>query len=265
MPIPPEKIIQLAQKSGFDAELRAASIARKAGFSVRQSIYFNDKDEGKGRELDLQATTVAHNTHTDPKIWCSVELSIEVKKTQEPFIFFTSVRETVERGEGYAMIRFTHNVDNKVLPVGRLDSRKPLSRPVRLARTYVGAKNGGQSQIFSGVISAVKAALHSQETCEEVYNDTSRDIVLFVPMMVVDGPICEVYLDEDSGELKASEVDEVVYVQNYMSENYGEVTSQVVVVTMDRFERILPAYAAWATSVKEHLFQTRLDPVKDTK
>lgn len=258
MPIPPEAIIKLAEQTGFDSELRAASVARQAGFSVRQSVYYYDKDESKGRELDLQVVTIAIELSGEPKVWCSIELSAEIKKTKEPFIFFTSERERVERGEGYAIIRFLHNIDaHKFLPRAELDRNKPLRKPARIARSYVGAKSLGGQQIQSGVLSAVKAALHAHAECEEIQNETSRDIVIFVPMLVVDGPLCECYLDEKTNELRASEVQELVYLQNYISDSYGDLSHQVIVVTMARFATILPMFKNWAESVRDALIKTR--------
>lgn len=257
VPIPPERIIELAASSGFDSELRVAAAARKAGMRVSESVYYIDKDEGKGRELDLLAHMVSLEYDKEPTVACAIHLCIEVKKTREPFIFFTSERGIVERGEGFAMMHWLHNVDGNLISAEDIDGRRPGARVPRLARSYVGAKGSGAQQIQSGVLSAVKAALHFSGRCREHWDEESRNIDIFVPILVVDGPIAECHLDKDTGELRAGEVDEVVYRQNYLSESYGDVGQQVQVYTLRRFEEIAPAYREWATSIMKILARRR--------
>ena len=254
VPIPPEAIIDLAQKSGFDSELRVAAIARRAKMHVRQSVYYIDKDERKGRELDLHIYLQAMDK-TEPVISCAVEMCVEVKKTRDPFIFFTSERDTVEPGQGFSLIRCLHNVDNNLIGYNDIERLRPLGQPPRLARSYVGAK--GSQQIQSGIISAVKAALHFRDQCEDHWDEKSRDIHFFVPILVVDGPLCECYLDVDAGELRASEVSDVVYAQNYLSDSYGDVSNQVYVMTLQRFDEIVGSFSEWAISIRDALVKTR--------
>lgn len=257
MPIPPERIIELAASFGFDSELRVAAAARKAGMAVSESVYFIDKDEGKGRELDLRAYLGSFEYFKEPVVSCAIHLCIEVKKTREPFIFFTSERGFVERGEGFAMMLWLHNIDDHLISADEIDEPRPGAGAPRLARSYVGAKGSGVQQIQSGVLSAVKAALHFRDRCREHLDENSRNIDIFVPILVVDGPIAECHIDPDSGELCASEVDEIVYLQNYLSESYGDVGQQVQVYTLRRFEEVAPAYRDWAASIMNVLAKRR--------
>lgn len=254
MPIPPEAIIDLAQKSGFDLELRVAAIARRANMHVRQSVYYTDKDERKGRELDLHIYVHAMDQDR-PVVICAVEMCVEVKKTRDPFIFFTSERDMLERGEGFSLIRCLHNVDSNLLSYSDIERLRPLGQPARLARSYVGAK--GSHQIQSGILSAVKAALHFRDECIDHWDENSRDIHFFMPVLVVDGPLCECYLDAESGELRASEVSEVIYAQNYRSDSYGDISNQVYVVTLQRFDEIVGSFREWAISIRDVLVKTR--------
>lgn len=255
--IPPEKIVELAEASGFDAELRVAAMARRAKMTARQSVYYIDKDERKGRELDFSITASARDKSADPTVSCVVHICVEVKKTKDPFIFFTSPRGRVEPGEAFALIRWLHNVDNKVLDASDIERKRPSGRPPRLARAYHGAKGSGSQQIQSGVLSAVKAALHFRDECCERWSEDSRDVSFFMPVLVVDGPLCECYIDEETNELQGAVVDELVYAQNYLSDNYGDVSSQVYVVSIDRFAEILESYRNWAESIVQKLIETR--------
>jgi hypothetical protein len=48
-------ILENAKRFGLLAELEVAEIFRKNGFRLEVSKYYNDIDEGKGREIDLVA------------------------------------------------------------------------------------------------------------------------------------------------------------------------------------------------------------------
>lgn len=102
MPIPLDKIIEAAEKAGFATELRAASILTRSKWTVRQNVYYIDKDEGKGRELDLRSFRIFSSTSEKPEVTCMVTLCIEVKKTADPFIFYTSEKDKWELGGGTA-------------------------------------------------------------------------------------------------------------------------------------------------------------------
>ena len=78
-----------------------------------------------------------------------------------------------------------------------------------------------------------------------------------MPVLVVDGPLCECYVNEETGDLHGSTAEEIVYVQNYLSDNYGDVSSQVYVVTLKRFEEIIEGYRTWADSIVDKLIETR--------
>lgn len=80
MSIPLEKIVEAAGKAGFETELRTASIVADAAWRANQNVYFIDKDEGKGRELDLRAYQYFSSTHKKPEVTCMITLCIEIKK-----------------------------------------------------------------------------------------------------------------------------------------------------------------------------------------
>jgi hypothetical protein len=132
-----------------------------------------------------------------------------------------------------------------------------MAEVTRLARSYSCFKNGQTQHIQSGVISAFKAAIHERDNCNEVYSNLSGDICFFVPMMVVDGPLYECFFEEDEETLTAREIDEVVYLQNYHSENYGRVSNNVHVMNLTTFGQRLPEFAAWGEHMLTVMIQNR--------
>ena len=245
MPIPLEKIVAAASKTGFEAELRTASIIASAAWHVDQSVYFIDKDEKKGRELDLRAYKVFNSTNEKPEVTCMITLCIEVKRTSDPFIFYSRKRSRYEGSSGYGTLNWSNNVSRFVLSYADIEERRPFGRVEPLARSYSCFKDGQTQHIQAGVISAFKAAIHERDNCNEVYSDLSGDLCLFIPMMVVDGPLFECFFEEGEAALTAREIDDVVYLQNYNSENYGRVSSSVLVMNLATFGRRLPEFTAW--------------------
>lgn len=257
MPIPLEKVVEAAEKAGFATELRAASILNNAGWRSNQNVYFIDRDEGKGRELDLRAHMIFSSTNTNPQVRCMVTLCIEIKKTADPFIFYTNKKGKHDGPAGYGILHWKNNVDRFVLSYQDIEIKRPMMAAERVARSYSCFKNGQTQQIQSGIISAVKAAIHERDDCNEVYSDLSGDLCFFVPIMVVDGPLYECFFEEGKDNLTAREIDEVVYIQNYNSVNYGHISSNVHVMNLNTFDTRLSDFAAWGEHMLDVMAQNR--------
>jgi hypothetical protein len=250
--VPTEKIIEAAARAGFDSELKVAAILSKAGWHVNQNVYFIDKDENKGRELDIEAYRIFNEIETKPETACIIQLLIEVKKTKDPFLFFSSTRRRFEPGMGFGNLHWSHNVTQGILSYDEIEKYKPLSTPKRIGRSYSAFKDGKTQQIAAGIISAFKSAVHFKEGCNERYSDESSDIAFFVPIMVVDGDIYDCYLDPSTYELTAEPTDALVYQQNYHSEAYGQLSSRVAVIRVSALLAYLNAYLVWG----EHIAKT---------
>lgn len=257
MPIPLEKIVEAAEKAGFATELKAASAVVNADWRPVQNVYFIDKDEGKGRELDLRAYKIFRSTREKPEVTCMISLCIEVKKTAEPFIFYTNEVGKLDGSKGYGIFHWKNKVDRHLLSYQDIERKRPMSSIKRIARSYSCFKNGQTQQIQSGIVSAFKAAIHERDRCSEIYSDTSRDICFFVPMMVVDGPLYECYFEQGDTNLVAREINEVVYYQNYDSENYGRVSNNVYVVNLTTFREKFSLFSAWGENMKDVMEMNR--------
>lgn len=257
MPIPVEKIIERAKASGFDAELKVAAILRDAGWNVRQNVYYIDKDEKKGRELDISAYANFQQIDDKPETTCGLFLCVEVKRSADLFIFFTDAPSGFEPGTGYGILNWHKRIDRHVLSYNEIERRRPLRAVPRLARSYASFKDSKEQHIRSGVLSAFKGAVHMAENTDETYSDTSHDICFFLPIVVVDGPLYECHFVDGARELTAAPVDTAVYVQNYLSESYGDIASRVTVVTMPAFGALLAEYRLWGQDLLATMLANR--------
>ncbi|VWX51770.1 hypothetical protein [Novosphingobium sp. 9U] len=264
MPIPIEKVLEAAQKAGFDSELKVAACLSVAGWNANQNVYFVDKDEGKGRELDVAAYRIFNGVDEKPEVTCVINLLIEVKKTADPFIFYSNKPRSYEGPRGFGLFNWSNTEPPGPLGYKGIERSRPFKNPEHLARSYAAFRDGKTNQIQSGILSAFKAAIHEQERCDETYSDVSGDICFFIPMMVVEGPLYECFFEEGADTLSAREVDEVVYMQNYHSENYGRVSNGVFIMTLRAFPAKLVELTQWGESMLATMVENR-DKVKRKK
>lgn len=257
MPIPIDKVIDAAEKTGFGSELRAAAILKNQKWNTNQNVYFIDKDEGKGRELDILAYRIFHSLDEKPELNCMIVLCIEVKRTLDPYIFFCNSRSQFDGSRGYGIFHWTHNVDNSVLPFKYIEKRKPLQKLSRIARSYSCFKNGQTQHIQSGIISAFKAAIHERDNCAEKYSEKSGDICFFIPVLLVDGEIFECYYEDDKYQLSAEESNCLIYAQNYHSKNYGRLSNDVFVVNFKEFYNLIEDMSYWGESMLREMKNNR--------
>ncbi len=245
-------------KAGFDSELKVEHALASQKWSIDQNVYYYDKDEGKGREIDIVATLVSYDKHeSQPYVSCRIYLCIEIKKTADPFIFFSSKHRKFERGAGFSTLNWLNNIDNRILKYDQIENKRPMSAPSYLARSYMALKDGKTQQIRAGVLSAVKGAIHFREECNEGYDDHSKDICFFMPILVVDGEIYQCNHEEAGNKLQVQATNELVYVQNYLSEQYGKISSRVYVYTLDRFIDAVSQFDEWATDIRIALMANR--------
>ena len=244
-----ERITQQAKAVGFDSELKTASILLENGWSVSQSIYYIDKDENVGRELDIHAHFPFQSLSSCPEVTFRILLSIEVKKSKQPLIFFSSKPGSLERGVGYGALHWMSRVDRHVLSYHDIEKKRPLKNLPRLGRSYMSLKSGEQQQIKGGVISAFKAAIHDHQDADETYSQNSHDLCFYLPVLVVDAPLFECYFPDTSAELTAESIDYIEFVQNYMSTSYGSVRSRVSITTLGNLDTFLGQQKVWEEDI----------------
>ena len=219
MTVPLNSIIQKCLGSGFDSELKVSSNLISSGWSASQSVYYIDKDEQKGRELDILAHRGFSALNLSPEITLRLYLCIEVKKSDEPEIFFSNAPARIESLGAYALLHWKKRVNPSLLPWKSIEKKRPLVNEKRCARSYMSFKTQGTQKLKGGILSAFKAAIHWKDDCDERYSKDSHDICFFIPLVVIDGPVAECFFNEDNGELSARYIDQISYIQNYQSLN----------------------------------------------
>lgn len=249
----PKKVLADIEKTGFPSELHVAQRLSERKWYVSNNVYYFDKDESKGREIDVSSYNSVQETNLKPEITVWTNLLIEVKKSKsKPWVIFTSPRGYTEVG-GYALLNQMHHVDHRLLSLDQIEGHRPGAKTKRIGRvSCLAFAKGGTSQITDAVLSSTKASIHANEEADGIYRETSYDVVFHTPVVVLDGELFECYLDS-KGRLEIHESTHIAFRQNYLSEHYKEDRYHVDIVTMSAFGNYLRAHEKWARSVFDAL------------
>lgn len=213
-----EKLKAQINKSGFPTELEIGKIFSEAGWNVQHNTYFVDKDENKGREIDLIGELLLqHETDTHYTEF-TFRLVTEIKKENvKPWIIFSTEATDFEKAIfEIHPDRIFNNLDKRRL----FESFKIHSQRLndRLGRTFTEGFSQAKDKIYSALCNTIKAFTHSFENTNE---DKSKDSVLTYvePLVVLNGQLFEAYLGKNSN-LEVKKTDFIQFRFNYISEYY---------------------------------------------
>jgi hypothetical protein len=206
-------------KTGFPTELEVGKIFLKNNFRLSFNAYYIDKDEMKGREIDLIANHYRQIKQKDNYLELSFEVVIEVKnEVAKPWVVFSSESNESEIGIGLPIKLLYHNIDN--LYALRCFRKEYQSLNSRIGRSAIELTAKSHDKLSSSIFSITKALYHSIES-SYVNKDQSRDKLLeyIEPLIVFKGTLIEAYLD-DTGKLNIEEKSYLQFKFNYLSPNY---------------------------------------------
>ncbi|MCD2332913.1 hypothetical protein CON01_01675 [Bacillus thuringiensis] len=257
-----EKLLQDIKKTGYPLELKITSIFDKCGWRTQSNSYYIDKDENKGREIDLIASKWEQLDDDDGNYLEMTFYFITEIKTAwaKPWVLFSvtenktgfirhSVNLEVNKGVQYRRIIESYFIENV------------LNVQSRLGKSYYEgfSGNGSRDDIFKALSGTVKALEHYKES-SFASKDRSTDKIVdcYIPLIIIDGPLFEAYLD-DKGEIQLEEVKYMQAAFNYLSPNYNigsENGSSIVhIIRFEYLEEFLNKYGIdmkkWARKIGE--------------
>ncbi len=199
-----QNLIDELEKTGFPTEIVAGSIMASKGYGVVHSPAYRDHDEDKSREFDLRAFKTWDVVNETPKWGLSLYLVAECKKSETPWVFFTTPEYHLPYDWLGDPIPLHTNVkslnqigaipeDAVALDRERLMQVHHYRRMDRMARTYAEPliKKGNQ-QIFTAVMSCTKAVIFLESEKAD-----SRYPAFFYPVIVLSGQMFEAMVAPD--------------------------------------------------------------------
>jgi len=233
------KLKKEIEKTGFPTELEIGKIFRIKGWDVEHNTYFIDKDENKGREIDLVSNLVFQDESNDHYTEFTFKFIVQIKKEQEKiWVIFTT--ETTEFERSFYSIFPDRVYNNFNVTVLNSSLRKyNLYLFDRLGRSFTTGFSQGKDNIYSALCNTIKAYNYS---LDNVYRDKSTDrlFTYIEPLIVINGQLFEAYLNENS-ELTLLNSSHLQFRFNYISESYKKRTNGYIIniVTKDYLDEYL--------------------------
>ena len=257
-------------KTGYVSEMVVARIFAGAGWQVYDHLYYLDKEENKGREIDLTAIYGSIQSTSKKSLTVKVGLSVEVKKaSSKPWVVFTSPLnpplETIERLFDTSLIRlhfqeiwFPALYDNhpvsKSKGFGRVSYQSFRGQQEDDDTTSKTRRSGGNSIApnFAAFVSSFKAAfeirdffrLGNNQSLRDANNVRTYEVGIVHGLIVVDGKLYDAAVQEDRN-FEIKEVAHVPYVFSYNAKEYGASRILIDIVTLDHLPRYLKRYQSW--------------------
>jgi hypothetical protein len=237
------RIVEDIAKTGFPLELRVAALLRGQGHPVATNIFFIDRDEGKGREVDLRVliNLFAKRGRTEYAVRHCV--LVECKKSaSRPWVVFTSPSVSYDQ-------RITHlhcrGLTDDVWAVPRSfkeheqwERRHPWFTSASRGRSFYQAFAGGveaNQAITKALTSVVKALIEVRDSQFGARGSRLgfRNAAFYYPLVVLEGALYAARLSH--GKLIVHAVPCVAVSVNYRSSKYPEDEQFTVMIVRERF------------------------------
>lgn len=251
------RLLKHLKETGYPLELQVGGILAKYGWRVDHNRYYIDEDEQKGREIDICAYTNVFSEK--PSLSVGLSLICEVKQSLKyPWIILSTKRGFIE-SEGWLRLHYSvGEVDSQLLSAEEIEKNCTTRQFSRIGRSYYeGFKpTDAKSPIFEALTTACKAAEHwlkRNVEAAKLRGDKEEDFpfrhIIFVdPLIVLDGPLYEAYLDEEN-QIKLDEIRHIPISFGYISTKYSGFGHLVEVVITEELPTLLAKKREWITDM----------------
>ena len=255
----------LKKKTGYLEELKVENIFSKAEWDVRHSNYYLDRDEEKGREIDIYASkNIVFKDSLEKQIYIGLNLVCEVKKSiEKPWVIFSTKKSRYNSFFGFSLYHENNmkNVLEQKIQM-KVDRNSSIGSFARIGETYCEAfinnsqKSGSDySQIFKSLTSSAKASEYflSMREDDSLSNLLyPKSIEFFEPIVIFDGLMCEAYLNEQN-ELELNEIDHIPILFNRISPKYDRNNYIIDVITIKELPNLLTSKEKWIGIIMEKI------------
>jgi hypothetical protein len=266
------------ERSGYPAELKAGHSFSKLDYIVSYNRYFLDKDEQKGREIDLSAYVCKAEVLEDVVVAVGVLVICEVKRSvNRPWVVFSGSRTTSEP-IGWRRVHHTTGIGRENLKDFHIDKESPDGGFERIGRSYCiapseeEARKGKElaekgrpkeretykTRIFEALTKVVKASEYYLGKVRAGMNqhpaESVKELNFVNPMVVLDGDLFEAFLGEKSMEPPVK-TEHIPISFGYLSPEYEREEYLVDVVTLEGLESLAEKKRAWIEDIHSCLLE----------
>ena len=257
----------IEEKTGYLEELKVGNIFLEAGWNVRHSNYYLDRDEEKGREIDVYASkNIISKDSLGKDIYIGLNLVCEVKKSiKKPWVIFSTIKKPSDSFFGFSLY-YENNMKNVLEQkiTMKVDRNSSVGSFSRIGETYCEAfinntkKSGSDySQIFKSLTSSSKASEYFLSMREDDFFSNllyPKSIEFFEPIVIFDGLICEAYLNKQN-ELELNEINHIPVLFNRVSPKYERGNYIIDVITIKELPNLLTSKEKWINTIMEKILE----------
>jgi hypothetical protein len=244
-----EKIHEWLRKEGYPLELYAYKLLREAGFVCEKSALYEDVESHDKREIDVFAEYTV-TSEVGPHF--NLTLLVECKKSEKPLLILC------EDGQKHAIHREIYGA--RVYP-SQLNNSLILAALGRKKMTILdGPTSSPTDELVCSGYSMLQAFRHSDDTFHrnlfglakaEYYFENNHErlfqsmihstdleeafVDLIVPILLVDSPLFNVYLDDGEIAIEGASWGSVTLNLPWYVDTGSERQSNIQVVTKERF------------------------------
>ena len=244
-----EKIKKDIKKAGFKSEMKATSILLKEGWGrTINSISYNDKDENKSRELDI--LSVRQIVDDTENYSMAIVLSIEVKKSEKPWVVFSRNKIAEENSEpGWNILNSKYNLHSNNISEDIINNKNPLHQSSKIGTGFHEAfkSPNEKSQIYKALLTSCKAAVYQKDLYSKYlsgYRSGKKVLYFILPLVIVDGNLFETFLD-NTGKISVIESNYIPIKLYYSSNQYAQKLFFSEIITINGFKKYLDKITLW--------------------
>lgn len=263
------------QASGFSLENNLAKVLKKT-YSVKREVSYHDKDEMKGRSLDILAQKFFPDENKFPqgtqRTVAQLSLVIECKNITGNIWVFSLDDDRVLRIPDFASIKF--NSGDPAINVAPLNSISTIPS-VSGYDEYVYDKSKSNKQtnnLYSAIMTVTKATHYLKESYDDIFSKlknwkpTKQNYVLlmnfFQPVIVFTGHLFVTKINEKD-EVEFNQVKYVQMDKNYVSKDYHELGGRIHIISYDCIIEYLQMVEPHYRSKEDFLIANQKDLLKE--
>jgi len=256
-----DKVKKDIQKSGFPLEIEVTSVLKSFGWEVVNQGFYLDELENKPRTIDMLATKFPKTTATKYFTNANVHLIIECKKSEKPWLFYTTVSKSIPkiievlRVKGYTVTSELSRKEYKSSKEFFKEIVNLFSKSHYFSQgsnrecviPYDPFKEGKGQQIVTAINQVIKSAKYQLKLLSEAYSKINlHPLIIIYPLVVFEGTLLECRLEKTDFEIM-----EAKYVRYVMQEH--PISHIVEIISKDFLEDYLRMLDDEIEIIKPHL------------
>lgn len=254
-----DKIRQEIEKTGFPLELRAANELLRRDYHVAHNVYYLDRDENKGREVDLRGLRNEFFA-VDRKPYAVRHcVLVECKKSvSRPWVVFTSPSVSYDQNVLDLHCNGTRGPIWRIQTVedysNAQDSHPWFGRPERGRAFFEPFSSGADANqtIFKALVSVVKASIEVRRSWFGGGGRGRPSICFYYPIVVLDGLLYTATIGTAGLEIETA--DAVPVSLYYRSSAYSEEERYTILVVRESaFSSEIQKLDDWLAATALHL------------